>query len=190
MESASPDITHLQKRCRSRPPLQQRSADRQPFPRSSLRFSSLQRLPAPSAQSSQPPWLSSGLLGCSFGFPVGSCFDLGHLHICQGVRGKARAHAFNGPLVSCPLLLQRADHVLHFALPRKEVLHIRLQRLNLLPGCLKDTHILDLGKYRVKCRDWCLDKGWTNTQTLLIVITQQGVSAVWVRCQGHGVQPL
>lgn len=83
------------------------------------------------------PWLPSGLLGCSFGFPVGSCFDLGHLHICQGVRGKAWAHAFNGLLVNCPLLLQRANHVLHFALPRKEVLYARLQCLNLLPCSLE-----------------------------------------------------
>lgn len=88
------------------------------------------------------PWLPSGLFGCCFGFPVGPCFDLGHLYICQGVRRKARAHAFNGSLVSCPLLLQRANHVLHFALPRKEVLHARLQSLNLLPRSLEDTNIV------------------------------------------------
>lgn len=91
------------------------------------------------------PWLPSGFLGCSFGFPVGSCFDLGHLHICQGVRGKAWAHAFNGLLLRCPLLLQRANHVLHFALSRKEVLNTRLQCLNLLPCSLEDG---DISKYK------------------------------------------
>lgn len=83
--------------------------------------------------------MPSGLFGCSFGFPVGSCFDLGHLHICQGVRGKAWAHAFNGLLVRRSLLLQSADHVLHFALPRQEVLHARLQWLDLLPCSLSKT---------------------------------------------------
>lgn len=92
-------------------------------------------------------WLPSGLLGCSFGFPIGSCFDLGHLHICQGVRREAGAHAFDGPLVSRPLLLQRADRVLHFALPRKEVLHARLQSLNLLPCSLKDTDTSVKGRH-------------------------------------------
>lgn len=103
------------------------------------------------------PWLPSGLLGCSFGFPVGSCFDLGHLHICQGVRGKAWAHAFNGLLVSCPLLLQRANHVLHFALPRKEVLYACLQRLNLLPRSLENTVIVPL-LIQGTCKDRHLDR--------------------------------
>lgn len=77
--------------------------------------------------------MPSGLLGCSFGFPVGPCFDLGHLHICRGVGREAGAHALDGLLVSRPLLLQRADHVLHLALPRQEVLHVGFQRLDLLP---------------------------------------------------------
>lgn len=99
------------------------------------------------------PRLPSGFLGCSFGFPVGSCFDLGHLHICQGVRGKAWAHAFNGLLVSCPLLLQRTNHVLQLALPRQEVLHTHLKRLNLLPCSLKDTQTMNT-RCNVKTFGW------------------------------------
>lgn len=80
--------------------------------------------------------MPSGLLGCGFGIPVGPCFDLGHLHICRGVGREAGAHAFDGLLVSRPLLLQSADHVLHLALPRQEVLHAGFQRLDLLSGGL------------------------------------------------------
>lgn len=70
---------------------------------------------------------------------AGCEIDLGHLNICQGVRGKARAHAFNGLLVGCPLLLQSANHMLHFALPREEVIHAHLQCLNLLTCSLVNT---------------------------------------------------
>lgn len=121
----------------------------------SLKWSSSLQSPRGRAAS---PRLPSGLLGCSFGFPVGTCFDLGHLHICRSVKGKAWAHAFNGLLVSCLLLLQGADHVLHFTLPRKEVLHTRLQRLNLLPRSLESTDM----KYRILCKNTNLNGGQTQ----------------------------
>lgn len=102
----------------------------------------------------------SRLLGAGFGFRIGRRWrlDVGHLHIGEYIRREARAHALDCLLVGRPLLLQRADHVLHFALAGKEILHVGFQGLDLLPGRLVKTSQKDsvLSYFHLSIHPFCL----------------------------------